>query len=118
MFLAARNPNGIDSKTASAVPATLVLFFIRDRLQAPAWEPAFLGSYFAAAALSMPLWLRGDPTRLRQALLDLWAQSLSVPLCVAAVLAECPLAPGDAIALNARNRCRGSSRRSSRRSAR
>jgi len=39
--------NGI----ASAVPATLVLFFIRDRLQAPA-------SYFAAGALSIPLWVR------------------------------------------------------------
>jgi GPH family glycoside/pentoside/hexuronide:cation symporter len=43
---------------ASAVPATLVLFFIRDRLQAPAWEPLFLASYFAAGALSMPLWVR------------------------------------------------------------
>ena len=43
---------------ASAVPATLVLFFIRDRLQATAWEPLFLVSYFAAGALSMPLWLR------------------------------------------------------------
>jgi glycoside/pentoside/hexuronide:cation symporter, GPH family len=48
--------NGI----ASAVPATLVLFFVQDRLQAPAaLEPAFLGSYFLCAALSMPLWLRG-----------------------------------------------------------
>lgn len=46
--------NGI----ASAVPATLVLFFIRDRLQLPAWEPLFLASYFAAGALSMPLWVR------------------------------------------------------------
>ncbi|MFM8766660.1 MAG: MFS transporter, partial [Rubrivivax sp.] len=46
--------NGI----ASAVPATLVLFFIRDRLQAPAFEPLFLASYFAAGALSMPLWVR------------------------------------------------------------
>jgi GPH family glycoside/pentoside/hexuronide:cation symporter len=47
--------NGI----ASAVPATLVLFFVQDRLQAPAaQEPVFLGSYFLAAALSMPLWLR------------------------------------------------------------
>ncbi|MBC7444001.1 MAG: MFS transporter [Polaromonas sp.] len=46
--------NGI----ASAVPATLVLFFIQDRLQAPpAFEPLFLGSYFLAAALSIPLWL-------------------------------------------------------------
>ena len=46
--------NGI----ASAIPATLVLFFIRDRLQAAAFEPLFLGSYFLAAALSMPLWVR------------------------------------------------------------
>ncbi|MCZ8254409.1 MAG: MFS transporter [Polaromonas sp.] len=46
--------NGI----ASAVPATLVLFFIQDRLQAPRqMEPLFLGSYFLAAALSMPMWL-------------------------------------------------------------
>jgi glycoside/pentoside/hexuronide:cation symporter, GPH family len=43
---------------ASAVPATLVLFFIADRLQAKAWEPLFLASYFAAGALSMPLWVR------------------------------------------------------------
>ena len=46
--------NGI----ASAVPATLVLFFIRDRLQATAYEPLFLASYFAAGALSIPLWVR------------------------------------------------------------
>jgi len=46
--------NGI----ATAVPATLVLFFIRDRLQAPAFEPLFLTCYFAAGALSMPLWVR------------------------------------------------------------
>ncbi|WP_295639587.1 MFS transporter [uncultured Methylibium sp.] len=46
--------NGI----ASAVPATLVLFFIRDRLQAPNWEPAFLAAYFAAGAASIPLWVR------------------------------------------------------------
>ena len=43
---------------ASAVPATLVLFFIADRLEAKAWEPLFLASYFAAGALSMPLWVR------------------------------------------------------------
>jgi GPH family glycoside/pentoside/hexuronide:cation symporter len=46
--------NGI----ASAVPATLVLFFVQDRLRAPAaMEPAFLGCYFLCAALSIPLWL-------------------------------------------------------------
>ncbi len=44
--------------TASAVPATLILFFIQDRLQAPSnLEPLFLGSYFLAAALAIPLWL-------------------------------------------------------------
>ena len=47
--------NGI----ASAVPATLVLFFIQDRLQAPAnLEPVFLIAYFLCAALSIPLWLK------------------------------------------------------------
>jgi glycoside/pentoside/hexuronide:cation symporter, GPH family len=46
--------NGI----ASAVPATLVLFFIRDRLQAQAQEPLFLAAYFAAGALSIPLWVQ------------------------------------------------------------
>ena len=47
--------NGI----ASAVPATLLLFFVQDRLQAPAsTEPLFLGSYFLSAALAIPLWLR------------------------------------------------------------
>jgi Na+/melibiose symporter-like transporter len=45
--------NGI----ASAIPATLVLFFIRDRLGAAAYEALFLASYFGAGALSMPLWL-------------------------------------------------------------
>jgi Na+/melibiose symporter-like transporter len=45
--------------TASAVPATLVLFFVQDRLQAPpALEPAFLTTYFLCAALSMPLWVK------------------------------------------------------------
>ena len=46
--------NGI----AAAVPATLLLFFVRDRLQAPDWEAAFLLTYFCAAAAALPLWLR------------------------------------------------------------
>jgi len=50
--------NGI----ASAIPATLVLFFVQDRLQAPSnLAPAFLGVYFVCAALSVPLWLRLVP---------------------------------------------------------
>lgn len=47
--------NGI----ASAVPATLVLFFVQDRLQAAAaLQPLFLATYFICAALSIPLWLK------------------------------------------------------------
>lgn len=47
------------SGMASAIPATLVLFFIQDRLQAPeSLQPAFLGGYFLCAALSIGLWLK------------------------------------------------------------
>ncbi|WP_394757262.1 MFS transporter [Rhodoferax sp.] len=47
--------NGI----ASAIPATLVLFFMQDRLQASAaLQSVALGVYFLFGALSMPLWLR------------------------------------------------------------
>jgi len=47
------------SGIASAIPATLLLFFMQDRLQAGAsLQSAALGLYFAFAALSMPLWLR------------------------------------------------------------
>ncbi|MGL4232482.1 MAG: MFS transporter [Casimicrobium sp.] len=45
--------NGI----ASAIPATLLLFFIDDVLKEKASEPYFLVSYFLAGALAMPLWL-------------------------------------------------------------
>lgn len=46
--------NGI----ASAIPASLVLFFVRDRLELPQAAPLFLVSYFLGAALSMPLWVQ------------------------------------------------------------
>ena len=48
--------NGI----ASAIPATLMLFFVQDRLQLPqSLQSQFLGAYFLAAVLSLPLWLKG-----------------------------------------------------------
>jgi Na+/melibiose symporter-like transporter len=65
--------NGI----ASAVPATLVLFFIRDRLQLSAYEPLFLFSYFAAGALSMPLWVRAVP---RFGLARLWLCAMALAI--------------------------------------
>lgn len=46
--------NGI----AAAVPATLLLFFIDDRLRLPESQGLFLASYFVAAVVSLPVWLR------------------------------------------------------------
>ncbi|MBM5571066.1 MULTISPECIES: MFS transporter [Deefgea] len=40
-----------------AIPSTLALFFINDRLQAPSYAGAFLASYFIAAAIGLPLWV-------------------------------------------------------------
>lgn len=81
--------NGI----ASAVPATLVLFFIRDRLQAPAWEPAFLAAYFAAGALSIPLWVRAVR---RLGLARAWL--VGMLLNIAAFVGAAALGAGDALA--------------------
>ncbi len=44
------------SQLASAFPAVLFLFFVRDRLQAESLTGAFLGLYFLSAAIGMPLW--------------------------------------------------------------
>lgn len=52
-LLAAFMLNGV----ATAIPATLVLFFVRDVLAAEAQVPLFLVSYFLAGALGMPLWI-------------------------------------------------------------
>ncbi len=41
---------------ASAIPAVLVLFFIRDRLGAETYTGLFLLTYFLSGAISMPLW--------------------------------------------------------------
>lgn len=46
--------NGI----ASAIPATLLPFFIADRLELPHWQAPLLLAYFAAAVLGLPLWVR------------------------------------------------------------
>jgi len=46
------------SMLASSIPAILVLFFIRDRLDAEAYTGVFLLLYFLCGALGMPLWRR------------------------------------------------------------
>ncbi|MEP1932694.1 MAG: MFS transporter [Roseibium sp.] len=43
---------------SSAIPAVLVMFFIRDRLGAESYTGLFLLIYFLAGAASMPLWIR------------------------------------------------------------
>ncbi len=53
-MLAAFMVNGI----ATAIPATLVLFYVGDVLQTPDRAPMFLVAYFLAAAIGMPAWVR------------------------------------------------------------
>ena len=82
--------NGI----ASAIPATLVLFFVQDRLQAPSTqEPLFLGAYFVCAALSIPLWLRAVG---RFGLARTWLMGMLLAVAVFAWTAL--LGSGDALA--------------------
>jgi Na+/melibiose symporter-like transporter len=82
--------NGI----ASAMPATLLLFFVQDRLQAEArWEPLFLGSYFLSAAMAIPLWLRLVP---RWGLARTWC--LGMLLSVAVFVFAASLGAGDSVA--------------------
>ena len=81
--------NGI----ASAIPATLVLFFVQDRLQAPeSLQPAFLGSYFVCAALSIPVWLRLVP---KFGLARTWLAGMALSIVVFA--AASGMGAGDAM---------------------
>ena len=77
---------------ASALPATLVLFFIRDRLQWPEGEPLLLGLYFAAAALSLPIWVR---VVARIGLAQGWA--LGMALSILAFVGAVALGAGDGL---------------------
>jgi Na+/melibiose symporter-like transporter len=81
--------NGI----ASALPATLILFFVQDRLQAPAsMEPWFLASYFLAAALTMaPV----SHLAARWGLQSLWLASMGLSVVVFAWAAQ--LGSGDSL---------------------
>jgi Na+/melibiose symporter-like transporter len=78
--------NGI----ASAVPATLVLFFVRDRIRAPALEGAFLAAYFVAGAVSLPLWVRAVA---RRGLVRTWAAGMG--LAVVTFVGALALGAGD-----------------------
>lgn len=78
---------------ASAIPATLVLFFVRDRLQTPAGSEAlFLLLYFAAAGLAMPLW---QSTMARIGLVKTWG--IAMVMATAAFAVTASLGSGDSI---------------------
>ncbi|QLG87503.1 MFS transporter [Chitinibacter bivalviorum] len=76
-----------------AVPATLALFFINDRLMAPDLAGVFLALYFVAAAMGLPLWVS---LANRIGVLASWRWGMCL-----AVLAFCSaslLGPGDHLA--------------------
>lgn len=81
--------NGI----ASALPATLFLFFVADVLQAEAASGRLLALYFVTAAVTLPLWVRAAQRfGKRQA----WLASMA--LAVAAFAWAYLLGPGDTFA--------------------
>jgi len=76
---------------ASAIAATLVLFFVQDRLAAaPAMVPVLLGTYFLCAALALPAWLALVP---RIGLARTWRAGML--LAVAGFAAAAWLGSGD-----------------------
>ncbi len=79
------------SGIASALPATLVLFFVDDALGLPRLAGAFLAVYFLAGAASLPLWL-SLARRHGKAL----AWLVSMAASVAAFVGALALGPGDA----------------------
>lgn len=80
----------VASGIAAAIPATLVLFFIRDRLDAAELSGAYLFAYFAAAGLLVPVWLRAVR---RYGAARCWL--LGMGLAVAAFVWAALLQPGD-----------------------
>ncbi|MGO4763349.1 MFS transporter [Cupriavidus sp. 2KB_3] len=76
-----------------AIPASLVVFFIEDRLDAMQWVAPSLALYFLAAALGLPLWVRiSRRIGLRRA----WRVAMC--LAIAAFVWATTLGPGDLVA--------------------
>jgi glycoside/pentoside/hexuronide:cation symporter, GPH family len=91
-LLATFMANGI----ASAIPATLVLFYIADVLQAEARQGLFLALYFVAGAAGMPLWVKLS-ARMGKAR----AWGLAMGVAIAAFVWAAFLGAGDATAFAA-----------------
>ena len=84
--------NGI----ASAVPATLVLFFIADVLREESRQGLFLALYFIAGAAGMPLWVKLSE---RSGKVTAWA--LAMAAAIVAFIWAWWLGPGDTAAFAA-----------------
>lgn len=78
---------------ASAIPAVLVLFFIRDRLGAPELSGLFLLIYFLSGVLAMPVW-----QKLSKHLGKVAAWVLSMAVAIATFLWAVFLGDGQVIA--------------------
>jgi GPH family glycoside/pentoside/hexuronide:cation symporter len=79
------------SGIASALPATLVLFFVNDVLGLSRLAGAFLAAYFLAGAASLPLWLA---LARRRGKVFAWLGSMAAS--VVAFAGALALGPGDA----------------------
>jgi len=73
-----------------AIPVTLALFFINDRLQLPQYAGVFLGGYFLASACGLPLWVIAAK---RLGVLKTWR--IGMLLSIAAFGCAILLGPGD-----------------------
>ncbi|MEN9892691.1 MAG: hypothetical protein RLY78_2986 [Pseudomonadota bacterium] len=82
---------------AAAVPATLLLFYVRDGLQlGPVWEAGLLGLYFLAAAAGLPLWVA---LVRRHGARRAWAAGMLLALLAFALVPWLPVGAGPAFAL-------------------
>ena len=81
------------SNFASAIPAVLVLFYIRDRLEAAEWTGLFLLVYFLSGAASMPVW---QAVSARAGKPKAWG--ISMVVAVATFVWAFTLGPGDIVA--------------------
>ena len=80
------------SGVASAIPATLILFYVQDVLQQPQLNAIFLGLYFVFGALGMPLWVAAS-RRVGKKIAWLFGMGMSVVAFIGAYL----LGAGDAL---------------------
>lgn len=82
---------------AAAVPATLLLFYVRDGLQlSAAWEAGLLGLYFLAAAAGLPAWVA---LVRRQGARRTWAAGMVLALAAFALVPWLPPGAGAGFAL-------------------